>query len=256
MIGQTLMDTIDEIKKQTLLDEVKKPRGDYSAEQLLGYFLRSYQGRIGLASSMAAEDQVLTDMICRINPATTIFTIDTGRLPQETYDVIEATRKRYNIKVHVLFPDYQQVEKMIDQHGPNLFFESVQNRKLCCHIRKVEPLQRALKDLDVWICGLRKEQSVTRTDLKPVQWDDQFGLIKVSPLLDWSSEQVWQYIRDNDVPYNSLHDKGYPSIGCGPCTRPVNEGEDIRAGRWWWEQPEHKECGLHWNQNPTDKGSQ
>ncbi|MHC5083809.1 MAG: phosphoadenylyl-sulfate reductase [Planctomycetota bacterium] len=254
MIGQTIMDTIDDIKKQTLLDEVKKDRSDYSAEQLLSYFLRSFQGRITLASSMAAEDQVLTDMICKINPATTIFTIDTGRLPQETHDVIEATRKKYGVKIRVLFPDYNQVEKMIEKHGPNLFFESVQNRKLCCHIRKVEPLQRALKDVDVWICGLRKEQSVTRGDLQPVQWDEQFGLIKVSPLLDWSTEQVWQYIRDNDVPYNALHDKGYPSIGCGPCTRGVKDGEDIRAGRWWWEQPEHKECGLHWNKEPNNKG--
>ncbi|MHC5164074.1 MAG: phosphoadenosine phosphosulfate reductase domain-containing protein, partial [Planctomycetota bacterium] len=136
------------------------------------------------ASSMAAEDQVLTDMVCRVAPTTKIVTLDTGRLPQETYDVIEATQKHYNRKINVLFPDYRQVEKMIDQHGPNLFFESVENRKLCCHVRKIEPLKRALDGMDVWICGLRKEQSVTRTGLEPIQWDEQFGLIKLSPLLD------------------------------------------------------------------------
>ncbi|MCI0498139.1 MAG: phosphoadenylyl-sulfate reductase [Planctomycetales bacterium] len=234
-------------QKQSLLDELKTLAKDLDTESLLAYFLNRFAGRIALASSMAAEDQVLTDMIVKIDPTTTILTLDTGRLPQETYDVIEATQNRYGIKIRVLFPDYAQVEKMVAQHGPNLFFQSVHNRKLCCHIRKIEPLKRALNGMDVWICGLRKEQSVTRSTLEAIQWDEQFGLIKLSPLLNWSTEKVWDYIRKNNVPYNALHDKGYPSIGCAPCTRATAPGQDIRAGRWWWEQPEHKECGLHWN---------
>ena len=244
------MQTSDDNKK---IEALRQAVAGYSCEQLLSYFLEAFQGRIVLASSMAAEDQVLTDMICRIAPATKIITLDTGRLPQETYDVIEATQKHYNRKINVLFPDYRQVEKMIDQCGPNLFFESVENRKRCCNVRKIEPLKRALDGMDVWICGLRKEQSVTRTGLEPIQWDEQFGLIKLSPLLDWTTEQVWDYIRQNNVPYNALHDKGYTSIGCAPCTRAIEKGEDIRAGRWWWEQPEHKECGLHWNQQGDKK---
>ncbi len=234
-------------EKKALLEELRRELAGYSTQQLLNYFLESFQGRIVLASSMAAEDQVLTDMICKTHPKTQIITLDTGRLPQETYDVIEATQKHYGIKIRVLFPDYKQVEKMIDEHGPNLFSQSVQNRKLCCHIRKIEPLKRALESMDIWICGLRKEQSVTRTELESIAWDEQFGLIKLSPLLGWTTDQVWDYIHQNDIPYNALHDKGYPSVGCAPCTRAVEKGQDIRAGRWWWEMPEHKECGLHWN---------
>jgi phosphoadenosine phosphosulfate reductase len=234
-------------ERKSLLQELQQVTAGHSPEELLRHVVESFQGRIVLASSMAAEDQVLTDMVCKIDPSVRIITLDTGRLPQETYEVIEATQKHYDIKIQVLFPDSKQVEKMIDEHGPNLFFNSVENRKLCCHIRKIEPLKRALEGMDVWICGLRKEQSVTRTDLEPIQWDEQFGLIKLSPLLDWTTERVWDYIHENKVSYNKLHDKGYTSIGCAPCTRAVQTGEDIRAGRWWWEQPEHKECGLHWN---------
>ena len=229
------------------LDQLQQLTANSSPQELLEHFLETFRGRIVLASSMAAEDQVLTDMACKIDPTVRIITLDTGRLPQETYDVIEATQKQYGVKVQTFFPDYTLVEKMINEHGPNLFLKSVEYRKLCCYVRKIEPLKRALKGADAWICGLRKEQSVTRTDLKPVAWDDQFGLIKASPLLDWTTEQVWDYIHQNKVPYNKLHDKGYTSIGCAPCTRAVRQGEDIRAGRWWWEQPEHKECGLHWN---------
>ena len=246
------MQILEKTNKQALLNELRKNHGGYSPEQLLRYFIEKFPDRLVLASSMAAEDQVLTDMIVKINPATSIFTLDTGRLPQETYDTIVATQEHYGIKIRVLFPDYSQVEKMVEKHGSNLFFESVHNRKLCCHIRKIEPLKRGLQDKDVWVCGLRKEQSVTRSDLEPIQWDEQFGLIKLSPLLNWSTDQIWDYIRKNDVPYNALHDKGYPSIGCSPCTRAVKKGEDIRAGRWWWEQPEHKECGLHWNKQADD----
>ncbi|MBC8378719.1 MAG: phosphoadenylyl-sulfate reductase [Planctomycetes bacterium] len=247
------MQIIEKTDKHSLLDELRKSHDGYSPQQLLQYFIEKFPGRLVLTSSMAAEDQVLTDMIVKIDPSVNILTLDTGRLPQETYDVIEATQKKYGITVQILFPDYRQVEAMIEKHGPNMFFKNVENRKLCCHIRKIEPLKRGLKDRDVWVCGLRKEQSVTRTGLEPIQWDEQFELIKLSPILDWSNEQVWEYIRENDVPYNALHDRGYPSIGCAPCTRAIAEGEDIRAGRWWWEQPEHKECGLHWNKQAGER---
>lgn len=234
--------------------ELKQKMAGATTDELLIYFLDSFQGSLALASSIAAEDQVLTDMICKINPAVKIFTLDTGRLPEETYDVIDKTRRKYGIQIEMLFPDHTQVEEMVNDHGPNLFKESVENRKLCCQVRKIEPLKRALDGFDAWICGLRKEQSITRTQLEPIEWDQQFELIKVSPLLSWSNEQVWEYIRENDVPYNALHDQGYPSIGCNCCTRPIKDGEDIRAGRWWWESPEHKECGLHLNKQ-VEKGS-
>lgn len=216
-----------------------------SAEELLKYVTERFGDRVALATSFGAEDQVLTDMFCRINDKPSIFTLDTGRLPEETYEVMQATREKYGIQIDVLFPDHKEVEKMVNSFGPNLFYTSIEARKLCCKVRKIEPLKRKLSKLDAWICGLRAEQSVTRTDLQRIELDENFGIIKISPLVDWTTEKVWDYIRQNDVPYNKLHDKGYPSIGCAPCTRAVRDGEDIRAGRWWWEQPEHKECGLH-----------
>ena len=200
---------------------------------------------IALASSMSVEDQVLTDMILGINSEATVFTLDTGRLPQETYDVIEATRKRYHTNIEMLFPDKGEVEVMVEAKGPNLFYSSIANRKMCCNVRKVEPLRRKLAELDVWVCGLRREQAVTRTEIPKVEWDDANGLVKLNPLADWTEKQVWDYVHDNHVPYNKLHDHGYPSIGCMPCTRAIEKGEDVRAGRWWWESPESKECGLH-----------
>ena len=145
----------------------------------------------------------------------------------------------------MLTPDSAQLTEMLNEHGPNLFYESIDNRRLCCHVRKVAPLKKKLAQLDAWICGLRSDQSVTRGDLKRIDWDSSNELVKILPLADWRLEQTWEYIRTNDIPYNKLHDMNYPSIGCVPCTRAVKDGEDIRAGRWWWEQPEHKECGLH-----------
>jgi phosphoadenosine phosphosulfate reductase len=217
----------------------------YAPEQLLDYLVKHFGNRIGLASSFGAEDQVLTDMLCRTSSEVLIFTLDTGRLPQETYDVMHKTRQKYGIEIKVLFPDSERVSQMVTRHGPNLFYGSIEHRKLCCQIRKVEPLRKQLAQLDAWICGLRQDQSITRLDIGAVSWDEQFNLIKVCPLVDWTWEQTWDYIREHDVPYNKLHDLDYPSIGCAPCTRPVNNGEDIRSGRWWWENPEHKECGLH-----------
>ena len=147
--------------------------------------------------------------------------------------------------MQVFFPDHQKIEAMVNSKGINLFYESVENRKLCCNLRKIEPLKRAFDGLKVWICGLRREQSVTRNTMQKVEWDEANGLIKLNPLIDWSETDVWNFIQSNKIPYNPLHDKGFPSIGCLPCTRAIIPGEDIRAGRWWWENPETKECGLH-----------
>lgn len=220
----------------------------YSAQQLVEFLVERFGDRIALATSFGAEDQVLTDMLCRVSRTPAIFTLDTGRLPEETYRVMEATRKHYGVEIEVLFPDRRAVEAMVTAHGPNLFYESIESRKRCCQVRKVEPLERKLSGLSAWICGLRAEQSLTRDGLARIEFDQRFGLIKAAPLADWGTEAVWGYIRENGVPYNALHDRGYPSIGCAPCSRAVKAGDDIRSGRWWWEAPEHKECGLHWNE--------
>ena len=216
-----------------------------TAEELLTGFLADYKGKIALSSSLGTEDQVLTHMVCQIDKSTKIFTLDTGRLFPETYELIHRTSSKYGIKLSVYFPDASQVEEMVGDKGINLFFESVENRKQCCNIRKIEPLKRAFTGLDVWICGLRREQSVTRHHMERIEWDEVNGLIKLNPLIDWTEAEVMQFIKVHGVPYNPLHDKGFPSIGCQPCTRAIFPGEDIRAGRWWWENPETRECGLH-----------
>jgi phosphoadenosine phosphosulfate reductase len=207
--------------------------------------LDTYGARAALSSSFGAEDMVLIDMLLKIDPGARIFTLDTGRLPQETYNVIDATRQKYGARIDVFFPQPEAVQNMVAERGMNLFYHSVENRKLCCGVRKMEPLRRALSGLDAWITGLRREQSVTRTAVHKVEWDEANALVKVNPLVDWTHEDVWAYIREHHVPYNALHDRGYPSIGCGPCTRAVQAGVHERAGRWWWEHPETKECGLH-----------
>lgn len=230
---------------ETLADQLNERFSGRQPQEVLAYFLEEYKESIALASSLGAEDQVLTDMICRIAPETRIFTLDTGRLFPETYSLIDRTNLTYGIRIQVLFPDYREVEKMVKEFGVNLFYESVEKRRMCCHIRKLSPLKRAFRGLKVWICGLRHEQSVTRTGNRMVEWDGKNGLLKLNPLIDWSEEQVWEYIRKQGVPYNRLHDEGFPSIGCQPCTRAVREGEDVRSGRWWWEDPRQKECGLH-----------
>ena len=216
-----------------------------TAEEVVGYFLREYKGRIAVSSSLSIEDQTLTDMAVKADREARIFTLDTGRLFPETYQLIDKTNLKYGISIEVFFPDYKEVQRMVREEGINLFYNSIESRHRCCEIRKLEPLRRAFKGLDAWICGLRREQSVTRKDMKVVEWDEQHGLLKINPLIGWTEGQVWDYVRENHVPYNKLHDKGYPSIGCEPCTRAVKPGEDIRAGRWWWESPDHRECGLH-----------
>lgn len=199
----------------------------------------------GFASSFGLEDLVLTDLIAREFPGIEIFTLDTGRLPEETHDLMRRVADHYGVRLRVFYPDTVAVERHVGEHGPNAFYHSVALRKECCQVRKVEPLKRALRGKRAWITGLRREQALTRRDLPVAEFDPATGLQKFNPLADWSHLDVWTYVRGRGVPYNALHDRGYPSIGCAPCTRAVREGEDIRAGRWWWEDPAGKECGLH-----------
>ena len=216
-----------------------------SAQEVVNWFVGEYEGKIALSSSLGAEDQVLTDMVAKSGVKTTIFTLDTGRLFPETYDLISRSCSKYKLKIKVYFPESDEVEEMVNEKGMNLFYNSIENRKLCCQIRKLKPLKRAFKGLDAWICGLRADQAVTRQNIKVVEWDTLNDIVKINPLVNWSEDQVWAYIKENKVPYNKLHDKNFPSIGCQPCTRAIMEGEDVRAGRWWWESPDSKECGLH-----------
>jgi phosphoadenosine phosphosulfate reductase len=241
--GDTLRITFEHIKK--IADEMEMK----SAHNILKWAIDTYGLRIGLASSFGAEDLVLIDMMVKINKEKTkVFTLDTGRLNQETYDVMDEIRRKYGIQIIVYFPEQNEVEQMVRIKGMNLMYESVENRKLCCEIRKVHPLNRALDNLDGWITGLRREQTTMRSDVKKIEIDYSHGnIVKVNPLADWTHEMVWDYIHKNNVPYNKLHDMGYPSIGCEPCTRAVHPKEAPRSGRWWWENAAHKECGLHWD---------
>ncbi len=216
-----------------------------TAEEIITFFSSQYKGKLTFANSLGAEDQVITHMICDIDKSIPIFTLDTGRMFPENYSIIERTNQKYGINIKVQFPNHLLVEEMVEKYGINLFYDSIENRKLCCAVRKMEPLKRALSGYDVWICGLRRSQSMTRNNMNIVEWDTINNLIKVNPLIEWSNEDVWSFIETRHVPYNKLHDKGFTSIGCLPCTRAIETGEDIRAGRWWWENPEHKECGLH-----------
>lgn len=197
------------------------------------------------ANSLGAEDMVLTHIIASHQLDIEMFSLDTGRLPAETYELMQEVPQRYGIGLKIYFPDCTAVERYVSACGINGFYDSVENRKACCYIRKVEPLRRALQNKRAWVTGLRRDQAVTRGTLEVSSWDTDNGLRKFNPLLDWSDKEVWAYIRQNDVPYNRLHDQFYPSLGCAPCTRSITPGEDIRAGRWWWEDPASKECGLH-----------
>ncbi|MFI5199604.1 MAG: phosphoadenylyl-sulfate reductase [Candidatus Limnocylindrales bacterium] len=219
------------------------------AQAVLGKALEAIgPDRLALASSFGAEDMVILDMLAGLTARPRVFTLDTGRLPQATYDLMDASRRRYGIEVEVVFPDREAVEGMVRTRGLNLFYDSLEARRTCCGIRKVEPLGRALAGLGGWITGLRRDQVSTRSTTPKLAIDDgHAGIWKVAPLADWSEDQVWAYIRAGDVPYNALHDQGYRSIGCEPCTRAVAEGEDPRAGRWWWERPDERECGIHFD---------
>lgn len=203
-----------------------------------------FPGTIKFSSSLGQEDQVITDAICRNDIDIEIFTLDTGRLFYETYELIERTNARYRRHLKVYFPDPADVEVFVNEKGVNSFYESAENRKQCCFIRKVKPLSRALQGAKVWVTGLRAQQSENRTTMQMIEWDGPKQLYKFNPLINWSYEEMLNYIREMNVPYNPLHDKGFLSIGCAPCTRAVNPGEEARAGRWWWEASQ-KECGLH-----------
>ena len=219
---------------------------DKSPEELLRWSMDNFGLEAALASSFGMEDMVLIDMIAKLDGPITIFTLDTGRLHEETYELMDRVRSKYGLEIKTYFPDREKVENLVREKGFFSFRESVDNRKECCYIRKVEPLNRALGELKAWVTGLRRSQGVTRTDIPKVMEDaDHPPLIKINPLAEWTEEQVMNYIIENNVPINVLHKRNYPSIGCAPCTRAVEHGEDIRAGRWWWENPEHKECGLH-----------
>lgn len=225
----------------SLLPQIEAMTGEEVVRWALGQFGR----RIVLASSFGAEDVVLIDLLMNADPKARVVTLDTGRLPQETYNVMDVVRERYGLAIEVFFPNANDVEKMVVEKGLNLFYHSIENRQLCCGVRKREPLGRALSGLEAWMTGLRRDQNVTRAVVRKLEWDEGNQLVKVNPLADWSWDETWKYIRDHHVPYNALHDRGYPSIGCAPCTRAIQSGEDLRAGRWWWEHPETKECGLH-----------
>jgi phosphoadenosine phosphosulfate reductase len=216
-------------------------------QEVLAWGLDRFHPRIALASSFGAEDVVLIDMLWGLNPAARVVTLDTLRLHTETYDVIDRIRARYAGEIEIIYPDMAAVDRLVRERGYNCFYASVTNRQLCCGIRKVEPLGRALADLDAWITGLRRDQTASRAEVRKIEINQvNGGIVKLNPLADWTNDQVWAYIREHDVPCNALHDQGYPSIGCQPCTRPVAPGEDPRAGRWWWEQEAvAKECGIH-----------
>ncbi len=233
------MFTRDEIKETATALEEK------TAEEILQWAHTTFHRKAVIATSFGLEDQAITQMACQTFSNPIFFTLDTGRLPQATYDLMQTTRERYHINIEICFPEAQEVAEMVEKYGPNLFYQSVDLRRRCCEVRKVNPLKKYLKDKAAWIVGLRREQGITRNNIKKVEWDESLNIVKIAPLADWSQERTWDYINKNKIPYNKLHDQGYTSIGCSPCTRAIKPGEDLRAGRWWWENPENKECGIH-----------
>lgn len=217
------------------------------ADAVLRWAYESFS-RVAIVASFQAESSVIIDMASRIRSDVRVLTLDTGRLPQETHDMFDRVRERYGITVEVITPDPRDVRLMVAAHGSNLFYASVENRRMCCEVRKSRPLSLALKGFDAWVTGIRRDQIATRAATQAMAVDEEHGgITKVAPLADWSKAQVWDYIREHNVPYHSLYDRGYTSIGCAPCTRATVAGEDERAGRWWWEENEVKECGLHWS---------
>ncbi|MCE9613389.1 MAG: phosphoadenylyl-sulfate reductase [Lentisphaerae bacterium] len=218
--------------------------GNGEAEDVLRWALDRFSPRIALSTSF--KDAVIIHMMSRIRPDFRVFALDTGRLNEETYELADEISRRYHVQIEWTFPRHEAVERLTGTKGMHSFRESVENRRECCYIRKVEPLSRALSGLDAWITGLRRDQGSTRSEIQKIERDQVHGgIIKVNPLADWDTGRMWQYIRENKIPYNRLFDKGYTSIGCAPCTRPVQPGDDPRSGRWWWELDEHKECGIH-----------
>jgi phosphoadenosine phosphosulfate reductase len=230
-------------------DEIRHLNENGDPLEVLKWGIERFHPNTALAFSGQAEDVVILDMLSKIVKTPRVFVIDTGRLHQETYDLLEEIRNKYVLDLRMYFPDYNEIEGMVNNYGINLFYKSVEYRKLCCNLRKVSPLRRALSGLSAWITGLRKEQNFTRERVNRVEIDEiNGGIIKLNPLADWTWDQVWGYVKENNLPYNKLYDKGYKSIGCQPCTRPVKPWEHPRAGRWWWEKSGDRECGLHFRE--------
>lgn len=226
-----------------------------TAEEILTWSLENFHPRLALSCSFGnPEGLVLLDLMHRLEPASRVYVLDTGRLPQATYDLIDRVRDRYDKDVEVVFPDATAVQEMVARHGMNLFYESLEKRRLCCRLRKVEPSRRYLAALDAYVTGLRRTQNVTREETRKVHVDGDGRLVKINPLADWSADDVWQYVRTRGVPVNRLHQESYPTVGCLPCTRAVQPGEDPRAGRWWWENDDTRECGLHENEEADGSG--
>ncbi|MBM3944316.1 MAG: phosphoadenylyl-sulfate reductase [SAR202 cluster bacterium] len=248
------MPPLEEVKALAAQFEGKAP------EDIIRWTFDRFGGRAAFCTSLQSGGMVILDMLHKVDPSARVFTIDTGRLPQETYDLIDRARERYDMPIEVYSPDHQELSTMVEKHGVNPFYRSYSLRLLCCEIRKVNPLNRVLAEMDAWVTGLMRTQSSTRANVQKIELDDAHGgIVKLNPLADWDSKQVWDYIRENDVPYNALYDKGYTSIGCAPCTRAIRPGEDERAGRWWWERGMPKECGIHLsprrNGNATKAGA-
>lgn len=227
------------------LSQLKDKLNELGTVQQLQYLADEFKGEIVFSTSFGWEDQVITHLIFSNNIPINVFTLETGRLFPETYYVWNRTLEVYGKPIHAYYPQTEAVQNMVNSKGPNSFYESVENRKECCYIRKIEPLKRALKDNRLWVTGIRAEQSANRDDMENLEWDEGNQLIKFHPIFNWTLEEVRRYIKENNIVYNTLHDKGFPSIGCAPCTRAVQPGEDFRAGRWWWEDQSKKECGLH-----------
>ena len=227
-----------------------------SPQEILTWSIKNFRPRIALSCSFGApEGMALLDMMHRIDPSARVFTIDTGRLPQPTYDLIDRVRERYDMSVEVILPRSEDVQEMVRSGGVNLFYDSIEDRQRCCQIRKVEPLNRHLADLDAWVTGLRRDQNITRASTPKLQIDYVHGgIVKINPIADWTRDQVLDYVTARDVPLNRLHDHGYPSVGCDPCSRAIAPDEDLRAGRWWWENPETRECGIHVDEEEWGSG--
>ena len=246
LIGKRIFITINNIIKLNKQAEILLEQlGNASIVEILAELQNRFEGAITFSTSFSFEDQVILHHIVNHLSSVEVFTLDTGRLFPETYSVWSSTNERFGINIKAYYPRHDLLETFVHEKGPNAFYKSVDNRKTCCHIRKVEPLHRALKGNKIWITGLRAEHSPARKDLQIFEYDEANEIIKFHPLLYWTTDEVKEYINQYNIPYNSLHDKGFVSIGCAPCTRAINEGEDFRAGRWWWEDNSKKECGLH-----------
>jgi phosphoadenosine phosphosulfate reductase len=238
-----MIDLIDDLEAGELSVEFE----GLEPPEVLEWALERFSPRIALSTAFQIDGVALLDMAYELDPGIRVFSVDTGRLPSETYDLIEQLRERYpEMELDLLSPNARHVQAMVNRHGPNLFYRQVEHRLLCCNLRKVRPLIRHLATLDAWITGLRRDQWASRTDIRKVEIDhDHGGIVKLNPLAEWTEDEVWEYVRERDVPYHALYDRGYTSIGCAPCTRALAPGEEGRDGRWWWEQNAPKECGIH-----------